>query len=471
MSLYGADHPTTPAADAFAREAVTFTNAFSISTWTRPSVATLLTSQLPSSTATLNRWGRLDESVWYLPEAFQQRGWTTAAFVSNGNLFDDRTGFQRGMNLFRLIIHEPDGSWHATAREVVDPAVKFIEKQDSPRFFLFVHVVDPHTPYVLEPPYRELFSDRPASDSMAPVDYDRSVRQADDQFRRIVDALDAKGFWQSSTVIYTADHGEEFGEHGGTAHGKTVYDEQLRVPLVMKLPLGEAGGTRRPDPVTLADVVPTLAEIHDLSKSEHWIGTSFWRHRIPPERPLYFTEDLDGYRLYGLRRGALKVIVQLYPSYSSTVFSLDRDPGEQNGVEMGCGVSSPADADLVGTLRSWRERDVAAYPSLRLGSRPEPTECKVAVDLAEISKPFLTAEHYCGWSDRINGSRLVFGGRTSATKPLYVSADDRGRQAPVLPLPGEAACSVVYVEKRLMEGAISEEHLRQLQALGYLEGS
>ena len=80
MSLYGASRPTTPAAVALAREAVVYTNAFAVSSWTRPSVATLLTSLLPASAAALNRWGRLDESVWYLSEAFQRQGWTTAAF-------------------------------------------------------------------------------------------------------------------------------------------------------------------------------------------------------------------------------------------------------------------------------------------------------------------------------------------------------------------------------------------------------
>jgi arylsulfatase A-like enzyme len=130
-------------------------------------VATLLTSLHPSRSATLNRWGRLDDSVWYLPEAFRRKGWTTAAFVANGNLFDDRMGFQRGVDVFRPIIHaEPGGKvpagteWHATAREVVDPVLKFVETQTSPRFFLHVHVVDTHAPYVLEPSYRGLFSDR-----------------------------------------------------------------------------------------------------------------------------------------------------------------------------------------------------------------------------------------------------------------------------------------------------------------------
>jgi arylsulfatase A-like enzyme len=467
MPVYGAARPTTPAAAELAREGVTYTNAFALSTWTRPSTATLLTSLLPSSAGALGRWGRLDESVWSLPEAFQKQGWTTAAFVANGNLFDDRLGFSRGFDVFRPIVHLPEETWHATAREVVEPVLQFIEAQDSPRFFLLIWVVDPHKPYLLEPPYRELFSDQTA-DPRIPLDYDRSARQADDQFRRIVDALRAKQLWAASTIVFTADHGEEFQEHGARAHGHSLFEEQLRIPMVVKYPNREGGGSRRSDPVSLADLAPTLADLYRLGTSSDWVGESLWRHRLPAGRTLYFTEDLDVHRLYGVRQGHRKLIVRLYPRFSRTLFSLDRDPGEKAGVDLPCGATAAAPPALLEALDSWRERDAAAYPSLRLGTGSDPTPCRVALDLSEIPKPFLTAGQLCDWSGQIEDERLVFAGSTPP-RPLYVSADDRGRQAGVEAIPGEEACAVTTIQPRLMQGPMTEEHLEQLRALGYFQ--
>jgi arylsulfatase A-like enzyme len=472
MSLFGASRPTTPAAVALAREAVTYTNAFAVSTWTRPSVATLLTSLLPSRAAALNRWGRLDESVWYLPEALRRQGWTTAAFLGNGNLFDDRLGFDRGTSVFRAIVHAPTGEWHPTAREVVDPVLKFIEAQSSPRFFLYIHVVDPHAPYLLEPSYQSLFAEGAEPEGRVPLDYDRSARQADDQFQRIADALRAKGFWAASTIVYTADHGEEFQEHGGSAHGFSVYEEQLRIPLVVKYPQGEDGGARRPDPVSLADLTPTVAELAGLPASPEWIGSSLWRRRQPPGRDLYFTEDLDANRLYGLRRGPLKLVVRLYPTFSRTLYSLDRDPKEQAGLDLSCGAAAPAHSALVEALAVWRQRDVARFPSLRFESGSAQGRCRATIDLSEIRKPFLTAEDYCRWSREIDGERLVFRERpASPPERLYVSGDDHGRPPRVAFAPGERACSVVSVKQKLLEGPTSEDHLQKLRSLGYLQGS
>jgi hypothetical protein len=316
-----------------------------------------------------------------------------------------------------------------------------------------------------------LFSDRAGSRARIPLDYDRGARQADDQFRRIADALRAKGFWASSTVIYTADHGEEFGEHGGANHGQTVYEEQLRVPLVVKYPGGEDGGSRRPDPVSLADVTPTLADIYGLTRSTEWIGASLWRHRLPSKRDLYFTEDLDGNRLYGIRRGHLKLIVQLYPRFTRTLFFLRRDPLEQAGIDLPCGAEGRGNPELLAALADWRQRDVAAFPSLRFGDGSTRGPCEASIDLSGVQEPFLTADDYCRWSREKRNERLVF--RENPVSPperLFVSADDHGRLPLVTFAPGKARCSVVAVKSRFLEGPTSEEHLERLRALGYLQG-
>jgi arylsulfatase len=479
-SLYGADRATTPAAEALARESVTYTSAFALSTWTRPSVATLLTSLLPARAGALNRWGRLDASAWYLPQALREAGWATAAFVANANLFDERLGFQRGIDVFRPVVHGPTGEWHATAREVVEPALAYIESRTSPRFFLYVHVVDPHArwfapdeepgePYLLEPRSRAMFAQAPGPEDGVPLDYDRSVRQADDQFARIAGALRGRGFWESATVVYTADHGEAFGEHGAVAHGHALDEEQVRVPLVIKYPDGDGAGARRSDPVSLADVTPTLAEVAALGDSNDWIGASLWRRRLPPEREIYHSEDLDEHRLYALRRGDSKLVVRLYPRFARTRFDLARDPRELAGLDLPCGAPLAAgDAALVAALARWREKDVAAFPSVLLaasGGRP----CHATVELAHVRKPFLTLEDSCRWAGAIGGGRLTLrDGGAPALPRLLLSADDHGRLPTVAIDPARPGCSVSSVQSALLEGPTSEEHLRRLRGLGYL---
>src|SRR5262249_4700723 len=150
-----------------------------------------------------------------------------------------------------------------SARSVVHRAIDFIERQKSPRFFLFVHVIDPHQPISLESPYDTLFSDGKTASTRDRLllDYDRSIRQADDQFQRLVEALKRKGWWDGAAVIYTSDHGEEFFEHGRQGHGTTLFEEQLRVPLILKYPMRYRAGTRRQERVTLGDLLPTIADI------------------------------------------------------------------------------------------------------------------------------------------------------------------------------------------------------------------
>ena len=469
MSLYGNPRPTTPAAEALAREGVTYTNAFALSTWTRPSVATMLTSLFPSQAGALNRWGRLDESVPYLPELLRRKGWKTAAFVSNGNLFDDRLGFRRGLDLFHVVTHAPTGEWHATAREVMEPVLKFVAAQTSPRFFVYIHVVDPHAPFIVEEPYRSLFSDEASPKTGVPIDYDRSARQADDQFHRLSEALRAKGFWPRATIVYTADHGEEFGEHGGSTHGSSIHDEQLRVPLVIRYPGGEDGGSRRPDPVSLADVTPTVADLCGLSASRDWIGASLWRQRLPAEREVYATEDLDEHRLYGLRRGRMKLIVRLYPTFSRTLYDLESDPGEKAGIDLPCGAATGLDRGLGKALAAWRERDIAAFTSLRFDAGESRRDCRAVIDLSTIAKPLLTADDHCEWSAKVQGARLEFRPASSARR-LTVSTDDNGRVPAVWFAVSGASCVPVAVPARFMTGPITEEHLERLRALGYLGG-
>ncbi len=488
MSVYGASRETSPSADALAKEGVAFTNAFAVSTWTRPSVATLLTSLLPSEAMTLNRYGRLDESVVTLQGLFQKAGWKTAAFVGNGNVFDKRLGFQRGFDVFEAVTGDND-VWRPTARQVVDPALRFIEAQKSPRFFLYVHVLDPHLPYLLEPRNRGLF----AADKTAPLDpekgllleYDRAVRQADEEFGRIAAALRQKGWWNPATIVYTADHGEEFYERGSQGHGRTLYEEQVRVPLIIKYRGRADGGSRRADPVSLGDVTPTLAGLAGLPASPRWIGGNLRKSRFPADRELYMTESLDDVRAYGLRRGMGKIIVELYPKYRRVIYRLDRDPGERNGRELACEFAGDIEKDsLLAPLARWHARDVAAHPAIRYQKvKREALVLDLLVNLDSTPKPFLTAEDYCRFTPLARGNRFELHEALGSNEPfdLGISANDRGNlplarlevstaqgSQPVSLDSRDSPLRITRKEGRFVQGQTSDELLRALRSLGYL---
>ncbi len=498
VSVYGAPHPTTPAAERLSTEGIVFENAYSLSSWTRPSVGTLLTSRLPASIAAIGRYGVLDPAIPYLPEMLRKSGWATAAFVTNGNVFDLRLGFQRGFDTFQPI----PGREHlgkAYAREAVEPALRFVRSRTSPNFFLYVHVVDPHdrpdpalgkNVYDLEPAYRDLFAGdtpqpSPGAGERTPPDYDRAVRQADDQFARLVAELKAKGFWDSALVFYTADHGEEFGEHGGWGHGKTLYEEQIRIPLVVKLPGGRQAGTRRRDLVSLADVVPTVASLLGLKPSGDWVGRSLLTPDASPT--LYFSEDIDDVRLYGARRGSEKLIVTLYPHAKRTSFALDADPAEKAGVAVTAEApGSAGSTSLFRLMEELRRREIDSCPTLRLEKEGEEALLiDLKANLSDFPKPFLTFEDALHAPSMTEGDALTIQKTLAAQEPfrLILSANAKGELPPYrLNVTSEKTDQVVDTNsphsafrvrktvRPILQGPTSDEVLAHLKSLGYLRG-
>jgi arylsulfatase A-like enzyme len=498
VSVYGAPHPTTPAAEQLASEGIVFENAYSLSSWTRPSVATLLTSQLPASTGAIDRYGVLDPAIPYLPEMLKRSGWKTAAFVTNGNIFDQRLGFQRGFDTFRPVL----GLGHpgkAYASEAMEPAVHYVQGQTSRKFFLYIHVVDPHdrpdasmgrNVYDLEPPYKGLFGDGvstspSAPSSRVPLDYDRAIRQADDQFARLVTVLKVRGFWDSALVIYTADHGEEFGEHGGWGHGQTLYEEQIHIPLIVKPPGGMARKARRSDLVSLADVVPTIADVARLPPSSDWVGQSLLQKSA--EKTLYFSEDLDGFRLYASRRGFEKLIVSLYPRVEQRLFFLGRDAEEKAGISVsGDAAVSAAPNSLARITRDLRARELASYPALWLEkTRLEPIRIDLKVNLSGIKKPFLTVEDATHFSLMIENEaltvrqivpwdesfRLLLSTNTQGELPLFRLNVFSERTH--LAIDMHSSASPFRISKTMrptLHGPTTDEVIVNLRSLGYLRG-
>jgi len=304
-----------------------------------------------------------------------------------------------------------------------------------------------------------------------PIDYDRSVRQADDEFRRIVGALRRKGFWPGSTVVYTADHGEEFGEHGRTGHGYSAYDEQLRVPAAREIPrrrrrrhaASRPGQPGRPRPDRGRRARP--ARVFRLDRDEPLATAS------APERELYFTEDLDRDRLLRHPARAQEGDRPALPGLpADALLPGPRPRGEGGGRPALRSGGTGKPGALRGPAALARARR-GRLPVVAVREGPAGGRCEASIDLSTVREPFLTAEDHCRWSPEVKDGRLVYREDPgSPSERLLVSADDRGRP-PGRQVPrGRTPCSIATVRSRLIEGPTSEEHLDRLRALGYLQG-
>lgn len=307
------DHPDipTPALDALRADAVTFTDAWSAASWTRPGTASLWTSRLPSSHATQTKGARLPDEVVTWSERLRDEGLRTGALVNNINVTAG-FGFDQGFDVFHY--EAPDYPFGATegvfglalykllhrvnervtggggpevyyqpADGVLDDALAFVREQDGP-YALFVHLMEPHDPYfehaerdgviTSEDGYARAAHLEPDASEAADLRrrYAGEVAHLDRALADFFRTLKAEGRYDDVLIVLTADHGEEFHEHGGWWHGQTLYAEQTQVPLVVKLPGNVLGGSEATWQVRSLDVAPTLTGALGLAPDASWEG-------------------------------------------------------------------------------------------------------------------------------------------------------------------------------------------------------
>jgi arylsulfatase A-like enzyme len=212
----------------------------------------------------------------------------------------------RGNPLFADVY---DFYWPAS--DVVDKACERIDAIRQAPFFFFVHFMDPHDPYMLHPlenkrGYARLAWGELSEEQLGPVHqaYNREIEYTDSHLGRLFAHLKDQGLYDELAIILTADHGEEFLEHGGWWHGRTLYDEQLRVPLIVKLPNQEFAGQSKPYQVRLLDIAPTICRIMGMEPPRHMQGVPLLQDGRPvdPELSMVFSEeDFEGNVLQSAR--------------------------------------------------------------------------------------------------------------------------------------------------------------------------
>jgi arylsulfatase A-like enzyme len=279
LSLYGYSHRTTPFLEELAASSVVFDQAYAAAPATAPSHATLFTSQSPLTHRVLKNAVTLGEQHRTFAELAVERGYQTAAIVSSFVMnakFGLAQGFQHyddllapekaSINWEQWEGQEVAGGFDRKAAEATDQAIAWLQdarELDVP-FFLFVHYFDPHDPYVPPAPYRDKFVDttiEQVGQRRMWSGYDGEIAYTDAEIRRLFAALDRLDLLSDTVVVLAGDHGEGIMSRGYQYHGAHIYEEAVRVPLLMRWEGKLEPGRRVAGTVTIADIVPTLFDL------------------------------------------------------------------------------------------------------------------------------------------------------------------------------------------------------------------
>lgn len=288
LSVYGYSRPTSPNLEMLARRGVVYEQAYSTSSWTWPSTASILTGMHPEEHGVLDEDSCfLHPGLFTLSEALQRRGFTTSAYSGNPLIVPDKN-FDQGFEFFNQ-----NKSHFRKSKFIVPRALEWLEAIAGTRFFLYLHLVDPHCPLDPHPRGRELFADHVPEDfssiairtyndkllqgaghtpggefaieQCVPDDhrrwisdmYDACVWTGDYWVGKLLDRMERLGLLDETVVLFTSDHGEGLFDHVFAMHGLDLHAEQVRVPLILAGP-GIPRGERVDIPVSNRQVAPTL---------------------------------------------------------------------------------------------------------------------------------------------------------------------------------------------------------------------
>lgn len=361
LPFYGYVQDTAPFLASWAARSVVFERAWAASSWTAPATASVFTGVYPTQHGvvagrlTFQRLrrvaddyelNRIPPDLETVPEFLRSRGYRTFGVASNPNVCSDM-GFDQGFDRF-VTLQEEDAA--SVGRLVAGWGA---EIGDSQPYFLYLHFMDPHAPYERHESSLHAGGDaielEPGSGS-----YDGEIRFLDAQVEEIFRCL---GVDERTLVVFLADHGEEFGDHGGSYHGARLYSELIRIPLFIHQPGVEP--RRVATNVATIDLLPTLRDILGAAPSEQDEGTSLrglWGSgQELPER-LFFSHRRGSLsELQCVISGDRKYIVTDYDPGTDTpqereLFDLSRDPGETTNLSEG---EADVAEELDGSLRQF----------------------------------------------------------------------------------------------------------------------
>jgi len=266
LGCYGYQRETSPELDKIAGEGVKFHKVLSQSSWTKPAVASLLTATYPEVHGVKRVGDVLAYQATSLPALLRQNGYITACIQTNPFLTAE-SGFHEGFDHYVELYDPSPGVYKTPVQEATKTALDWLHHFGKKPFFLYLHLLDTHNPYIPPEPFRGFGSEEQDL-------FDGEIRSIDFHIGLLRDYLCQTGILDKTVLVITADHGEEFQEHGRRYHAKHLYEEVLRVPLIISLPALLSSGLSIPAQVRSIDIVPTILEILGFPPFENHQGES-----------------------------------------------------------------------------------------------------------------------------------------------------------------------------------------------------
>lgn len=326
LGCYGYSQNISPNIDQLARQGVVFDNAYANAPWTKPSVASLFSSLRPNIHRTVDRDHSLPDQILTMAERLKENGYFTC-FINGGNPLIHEFRFDQGFDFY-------DYRESLDSAEVIRGLSSFLSQAQGKRIFAYIHLMDTHLPYHLHDGNRDLAENAPRNfvpgeferrdvreptsrDELAPEDkahlvdlYDEQIRYSDRSVGEMVAMFRDAGILDRSLLVLTSDHGEELWDHDNYEHAHTLYEEVLRVPLIMMgegLPPG-----RLKSRVRLIDILPSIMElVEPRFKKGEIAGESVWRYlrKDNGKCPVFAAGTLHGDEKFCLIKDDWKVIL------------------------------------------------------------------------------------------------------------------------------------------------------------------
>ena len=351
MGYNGHLRETTPNIDSFSKGSFIFTNCYSQASFTLASTGTLITGLPPDFHGVISKhYSSLNMKSITLAKLFGIRGYFTGSITGNpnyGKAFNYDIGFADFIELF-------EDHPVVDAGQFIAPFTKMIEKTKNNPFFIYLHIREPHDPFIMPPPFLGKFQNKfkkngkelkkfgkafgqsyidegPETELLKKI-YDENLAYGDMIFGKIVSILKKKGLFEDTLVVFLSDHGEAIGENGNIGHGHVLYQPGIRIPIVMKIP--GMKGIKNDQQVITSDLVRTITEMFDLpfpyEKSSS--GVNLFRS-LPGRRLFARSINVFNYPGYMVQQYPYKLITHFPFSEKRTfLFDLEKDPGEQNAI-------------------------------------------------------------------------------------------------------------------------------------------
>lgn len=361
LGCYGHPEEISPHIDALARRGLIFEKAYSTAPWTKPSVASLFTSLYPNVHQTIGQFDVLPENALTLAERLKAKGYFTG-FFNGGNPLLHEFNYDQGFDYYSF-------SDSLDSRIVVQNFSSFLDQVEGKNIFAYIHLNDTHLPYHLNDFNADLarasFEDlQPghlnrdrirrslARRELSDTDkaylislYEAQVRYADEKVGELIATLEKRGMVDRSMILLTSDHGEELWDHDNFEHGHSLYEELLRVPLILTGPGLEPRKIK--SRVRHVDLLPTILEAVDpASKTGKIAGVSFLRYleKDGEKRPVFACGTLHGDEKYGLiweddklilntgQHQGKRHLIGWHSRDKIELYNLETDPGEKNNL-------------------------------------------------------------------------------------------------------------------------------------------